>query len=119
MLRLSLPLFLMSQCHYTISSRFPLFLYLFVTTLLCSMLRQSLPLFLTSLYYLFNVSIVSLSVYHVTILSLSSRFPLFHYLFVTSLLCFLCFDCFFLCFLRHYSISSRFPLFHYLFVTSL
>src|SRR6218665_3793864 len=51
------------------TSRFPLFhYYRFVTSLLCSSLRHSLPLFLTSLYYLFKVSIVS-----------------FVYLFVTSL----------------------------------
>src|SRR6218665_2542069 len=63
-------LFLCFLCHYTISSRFPLFHYLFVTSLLCSMLRLhlSLPLFLTSLIYICNVSIVS-------------------YLFATSLLC--------------------------------
>src|SRR6218665_2950989 len=37
---------------YTISSRFPLFHYLFVTLLLCSMLRLSLPLLHKSLLYL-------------------------------------------------------------------
>src|SRR6218665_3197530 len=35
--------------HHAISSRLPLVHYLFVTLLLCSMLRLSLPLFLTSL----------------------------------------------------------------------
>src|SRR6218665_4030405 len=57
---------------YTISSRFPLFHYLFVTLLLCSMLRLSMPLFLTSLYYVFNVSIVLLSVCYVTALFYAS-----------------------------------------------
>src|SRR6218665_2672695 len=78
-------LFLCFLRHYTISSMFLLFHYLFVTSpyhlikisiassffvtsLLCSMLRLSLPLFLTSLFYLFKVSIVSLSVCYVTAL---------------------------------------------------
>src|SRR6218665_1160260 len=49
--------------HHNISSSswFPLFHYLLVTSLFCSMLRLSLPLFTTSLYYLFNFSISSLS----------------------------------------------------------
>src|SRR6218665_2856066 len=37
--------------HHTISLRFPLFHYPFVTSLLCSILRVSLPLFITSLFY--------------------------------------------------------------------
>src|SRR6218665_1414964 len=48
-----------------------------------------------------------------------SWFPLFHYLFVTSVLC-LGFDClFFFCLLCDYAFSQWFPLFHYQFVTSL
>ena len=68
------------------------------------------------IYYIFKVSVVSLSVCYVTILSLQG----FH-CFIVDLLrdCFvLGFDCLFLCFLRHYTISSMSPLFHYLFVTS-
>src|SRR6218665_692048 len=61
-------LFLCFLRHYTIFSRLPLFYYLFITSLLCSMLRQSLPLFLTSQHYLFKASIVLLSVYYVTAL---------------------------------------------------
>ena len=60
-------LFLYLLCHYTIHSRFPLFHYLFVTSLLCSRLRLSLPLSVMSIHY--------------------SRFPMFHYLFVVSLHC--------------------------------
>src|SRR6218665_1361947 len=61
-----------------------LFHYRFVTSLLCSRPRLSLPLFVTSLYYLFKVCIVLLSVCYVV----SSRFRLYLHLFVTSL-CFL------------------------------
>src|SRR6218665_1597511 len=119
--------------HYTISSMFPLFHYLIVTSpyyllkvsiVLLSvcyvtalfLLRLSMPLFLTSLYYFFNVSLVSLSVCYVTILSLKG----FH-CFIICLLRYcsvLCFDCLCLCFLHHYTMSSMFPLFHYLIVTS-
>jgi len=91
-----------------------LFYCRFITSLICSSLRLSLPLFLTSLYYLFNVSNVSSYVCYVTIPSLQSVFIcLLRHCSV------LCSDCLFLCFLGHYSISSRFPMFHYLFVTSL
>src|SRR6218665_3912958 len=55
--------------HHAFSSRFLIIHYLFVTSLLCSGFRLSLPLFLTSLYYLCNVSVVSLSVCYVTTLS--------------------------------------------------
>jgi len=102
--------------HHTTSLRFSLFHYLFVTSVLCSWLRLSLPLFLTSLYYLIKDSFVSLPVCYVTILSLQG----FH-CFIICLLrhcSVVCFDCLFLCLLRHYTISSMFPLFHYLFVTS-
>src|SRR6218665_540273 len=118
--------------HHTISSRFPVFHYLF-TSLLCSMLQLFLALFTTSLYYLLNVSIFSLSVCYVSALcfdclflcflrhcTISSRFPLFHYLFVTpTILSPQGFHCFIICLLRHQTIYSIFPLFHYLFVTSL
>ena len=86
----------------TISSRFPLFYYLFIGPLLCSiLLRLTLPLFVMSPYNLFNVCIISLSVCYVTALfeastvsssvllrqfTIFSRLPLFH-LFVTSVLC--------------------------------
>src|SRR6218665_808187 len=65
-------LFLCFIRHYTSSSRFPLAHYLFVTSLRCSMLRLSLPPFLNSPYYLFKVSIVSLSVCYVTALFYAS-----------------------------------------------
>src|SRR6218665_3390228 len=103
--------------QHTVSSRFSLFHYLFVTS--CSVLgfvylfrcflrhniiSSRFPLFLylfvMSPYYFFKVSTVLLSVCYFTILSLQG------------------FYCFFFCFLRHYTISSRIPLFHYLFVTS-
>src|SRR6218665_4207800 len=58
-------LFLCFLRHYTISSRFPWFI---ICLLLCSRLRLSLPLLLTSPYYLFKVSIVSLSVCYATAL---------------------------------------------------
>src|SRR6218665_1977455 len=52
-LRLSHPLFVTRHFlftlflrHYTIFSRFPLFYYLLITSLLCSRLRPSLPLLL-------------------------------------------------------------------------
>src|SRR6218665_2218368 len=52
--------------HYTNAAMFSLFHYLFVTLLLCSMLPLSIPLFLTSLNYLFKVFNVSLSYCYVT-----------------------------------------------------
>src|SRR6218665_1452250 len=52
--------------HYTISSRIPLFHYLFVISLLCSQLRLFPLLFVTSLYYLFKVSIISLAICFIT-----------------------------------------------------
>src|SRR6218665_4032432 len=94
-------LFLCFLPHYTISSRFPLFLYRFVTSP-CN---------------LFKVSIVYLSVCYVTILS----FQGFH-CFIIGLLrhcSVLGLDCLFLCLLRQYTLSLRSSLFHYLFVTSL
>ena|SRR6218665_1231437 len=89
--------------HHTISPRFPLFHYLFVTSLLRSMFRSTVSSSVSyvTILYLFNVSVVSLSVCYVTILSLQG----FH----CFIICFLrhcsvlCFDCLFLCFLRHYS----------------
>src|SRR6218665_1405944 len=51
--------------HYTTSSRFPLFHYLFVTSMFCSWLRLSPLLFATSLYYFFKLAIVSLSICYV------------------------------------------------------
>src|SRR6218665_670773 len=92
----------------SLSSRFPLSHYRFVTSLLCCNFRMSLPLFLTSQYYLFKVSIVSISVCYVTALFYASTVPTSvtrHYLFRV--------------FLRHYTIFSRFPLFYYLLITSL
>src|SRR6218665_1840988 len=78
---------LLRRC--TIFSRFPLFHYLFVTSVLCSRLRLSLLLFVTSLCFLLIV-------------------PLFHYLFVTvcyvSLLSLQGFHCFIICLLRHFCI---------------
>src|SRR6218665_1780181 len=44
--------------HHTISSRFPLLHYLFVTSLLCSRLQLSPLLFVRLLYYFFKVSII-------------------------------------------------------------
>ena len=76
--------------HYTISSRVSLFQYLFVTSLLCSSLRLSLPLFLT-------FAILSLQGFHCFIIIIC----LLRHCSV------LCFDCLFLCFLRHYTIYSR------------
>ena len=72
-----------------------MFHFLVVTSLLCSRLRLSLPLFLTSLYYPFKVSIVALSVCFVPTLSLKG----FH-CFIIWLLrhgSVLGFDCLFLC----------------------
>src|SRR6218665_206990 len=126
----------------SLSSRFPLSHYRFVTSLLCCNFRMSLPLFLTSQYYLFKVSIVSISVCYVTALfyastvptsvkrhylfrvflrhyTIFSRFPLFYYLLITSLICSIDFDCLFFCLLRQSTISLRFLLVHYLIVTSL
>src|SRR6218665_246662 len=48
--------------HYVFYSRFPLFHHLLVTSVLCSRLRLSFLLFVTSLCFLLMVSIVSLSV---------------------------------------------------------
>src|SRR6218665_2414193 len=95
--------------------------------LLCSNASISLPLFLTSLYYLFKVplfhyrfvalfyaSTVSSSVSYVTKLYLQG--------FIVCLLhhcSMLCFDYLFLCFFRYYTISAMLPLFQYLFVRSL
>jgi len=117
--------------HYTISSRFPWFHYRFVTSLLCSRLRLSLPLFLTSLYYLIKVYILSLSVCYVTALFYASTVSSFvsyvTILFLQGLsrivsfsVCYITIlslqdlHCFIICLLRHYTISSRFPLFQYL-----
>src|SRR6218665_294104 len=71
-------------------------------SLVCSRLQLSSLLFVTSLYYFFEVFIVSLSICCVNVLFSAaavsySKFPLF----ITSLLC------------------SRLRLFHILFVTSL
>jgi len=77
--------------HYTFSPWFSLFHYLFVTSVLCSRLRQSLLLFVTSL--------LSLHGFHCFIICLLRY-------------------CLFFCLLRHYAFCSWFPLFHYLFVTS-
>jgi len=75
--------------HYTISSRFPLFHYLFLTALVCCRLQLSplLQLFhcRPTIFQGFHYFIICL-LRHKTI---SSRFPLFHYLFVTSLYYFL------------------------------
>src|SRR6218665_3600291 len=116
--------------HYTISSMFPLFHYLIVTSpyyllkvsiVLLSvcyvtalfLLRLSMPLFLTSLYYFFNVSLVSLSVCYVTALFYASTVPSSVYHFTTLSL--QGFHCFFICFLRRQTIYSMFILFHCLF----
>ena len=119
--------------HYTISSRFPLIhcLPCYVNVLFSA---SAIPLlFATSLYYLFNVSNVSLcvccviarltasivpsSVCDIIILSsVYSRFPLFHYM--LGHCCVLGFHCSIFRLLRQYTIYSRFPLFYYLFVTS-
>ena len=48
--------------HYEVSSRCPLFHYLFVSSLLCSGLPRSPLLCVTSLSYFFKASIVSLTV---------------------------------------------------------
>src|SRR6218665_928486 len=107
-------------------------------SLLCSRLRLSRLLFVTSPCFLLKVSIGSLSVFTSLLYSglrlsllpfcydsvIFSRFPLFHYLFVTSVLCsrlrqfLLLFTsiCFLLvvsivpllCLLRQSTISSRF-----------
>src|SRR6218665_890125 len=87
--------------RHTIASKFPLFEYLLIASLLCSMFRLSRLLFVTSPWFLLKVSIGS---------------------FIICLLCHSCaldFDCLFLCLLRHYAFYSWFPLFHYLLVISL
>src|SRR6218665_1414589 len=63
--------------HCTISSKFPLFHYLFVTSLLCYRLRLSLLLFATPLCFLLMVSIVSLSDTSLLCSSLRLSLPLF------------------------------------------
>ena len=79
-------LFLCFLRHYTISSRFPLFLYLFVT----------------SPYHLFKVSIVWLSVCYVTALFYASTVSSsVSYVTILSLQGF---HCFIICLLRHCSI---------------
>src|SRR6218665_2497673 len=121
--------------HYTtcISAMFPLFHYLLVTSLICSGLRLSLPLFVTSLSYLCNVSIVSLSVCYATALfeasTVSSSVFCATILSLQGFHCFsnpicllrhcsvLGFDCLVFCLLRHHAFSSRFLLVHYPFVT--
>src|SRR6218665_1822859 len=115
--------------HYDISTMFPLFHYLFVTSLLCSGLRLSVPLFVMSLYYISKVSIVSLSACYVTALfevsTVSSSVccaTVLSHCFSIWLLCHcyvLGFDCLVFCLLRHHAVSSRFLLVHYRFVTSL
>src|SRR6218665_2709329 len=111
--------------HHTISSRFPLFHYPFVTSLLCSMLRLCLPLFLTSLFYsrfrpslplhiLFRRQTISsrLPFCIICLLRQCSSLRLFFPLFLTR-------HYLFRLFLRHYPIFSRFLLFYYLLITSL
>src|SRR6218665_2203522 len=85
---------------HALSSRSPLFHYRFVMSLLCSRPRLSLPLFFTSLYYLFKVCIFifcfvamlslhgylfSLSGWYVTILSLHGSIVLVSAYYVTAL----------------------------------
>src|SRR6218665_3784862 len=74
--------FVTSLCFLLMVSNFPLFHYLFVASVLCSRLRLSHLLFVTALYFLLVVSIVSLSVCYVTMLSLQG------------------FHCFIICLLR-------------------
>jgi len=129
-------LFLCLLRHYTVSSSFQLFHYLFVTSLLCSMLRLFLPLFLRRYTispkrnrqmrvmdlpkvptlqpkrdsnpqpFRRKVSNQTMSQHAITILSLQC--------FIVSLsvllrhFSVLGFDCLFLCLLRHYTISSDF-----------
>src|SRR6218665_297377 len=91
--------------------------YRFVTPLLCSRPRLSLPLFVTSLYYLFKVCIVSLPVCYV-----SAQFEIST---VSASVCYIAmlsprgFLCFIICLLRHQTISSRLALFWFLLITSL
>ena len=60
---------------YYLLKRFPLFHYLFLTPLLCSQLELSPLLFVTSLYYLFMDSVVSLPACYVTALFSDSIVP--------------------------------------------
>src|SRR6218665_3538893 len=85
--------------HYTISAMFSLFHYLFVKSLLYSRLRLFLHLLLTSLNYLFKVSIVSLYVCYVTTLFEDST--VLSSVSFTTILSLRCFPCFIFCLLRH------------------
>src|SRR6218665_1554227 len=96
----------LSVCYVTIlsiSSRFPLFHYLFATLLLHSRFCRSLPL-----HFLLRLQ------------TISSWFKLFYYLFIKSVLCsrlrlflplYVTHYYLFRLSLRHYTIFSRFPLF--------
>src|SRR6218665_2676813 len=117
------------------SSRFPLFHYLFVTSLPCPRLRFFHLIFVTSQYYLLKISSVSLSVcYDIALFSASAasssvcyEFTTLYYLLKVSIVSlsvsyvialFSALAVLF-CLLCHNAISSGFPLFYYLFVTSL
>src|SRR6218665_1289172 len=92
-------------------SGFPLFYYLFVTSLLCSRLELFPLLFITSQCYLFRVSIVLSSVCYVIVLFSTSIVS--SYVCYVSILSLQGFHCFTTCSLRH---CSRLRLFHFLFV---
>src|SRR6218665_911540 len=94
-----------------------------IISLACSWLQLSSLLFVTSLYYFFEVFVVSLTVCCVNALFSAaavsySRFPMFHYLFLMSPLCSRL-QLLHILFVTSDTISSKFPLFHCLFVTSL
>src|SRR6218665_2586061 len=85
--------------HHAFSSRFLIIHYLFVTSLLCSGFRLSLPLFC-------YVGVLSFQGFHCFIICLLRQ------------CCILDFDCLFFCLSRHHAFSLWFLLFHYMFVTS-
>src|SRR6218665_2535917 len=99
--------------HYNYIVKFPLFNYLFVVSLLCSQLQLLQLLFVTSLYFFFKVSIVSLPVCYVIGLfsssAVSSSFCTMLHVFLQGFYCLII--CLLLC--------SRLRLFHLLFVMSL
>jgi|SRR6218665_940378 len=82
--------------HYPFSSIFPLFHYLFITSLLCSRLQLFL---LPKFFYLLRHNILFLQGFHCFIICLLSH------------CCVLGFSCLLLCLLRHHTISSSFHCF--------
>src|SRR6218665_39439 len=91
-----------------------------IISLVCSRLQLSFLLFVTSLYYFFEIFIVSL-----TVCCVNALFSAAAVSYIQGFQCFLrhCsvlgLDCSIFRLLRHHSTSSRFPMLHYLFDTSL